>query len=410
MIKHILSWLANIVFLLVLLTPSISMSAQERRIALVIGNGTYKSSPLRNPLNDANDMAVVLKKLGFNVTLKTNADQRTMEDSIRTFGKELRSGGIGLFYYAGHGLQVDGWNYLIPIGADLESEADVKYESVDAGRVLAQMENAENSLNIIILDACRDNPFARSFRSSQKGLAKMDAPAGSILAYSTAPGSIAADGVGRNGLYTSYLLLNMMTPGLKLEDMFKKVRIGVSKESGKKQIPWESSSLMGNFYFSTKKRGVSVVAAPAEKTPYNEADTGLATERKQLEQERMELERLKMEIERGKLDAERKQIEAEKQKLKIAKLKKPKLPNFVGFWHWAVASPFVADRTNRIFADGTCKLNRLTGSWRVSDTNKREIVFSWSDNWTHTMILSKDGKSMSGKDDWGTRVTGKQMN
>ena len=410
MIKRILSWLANIVFLLVFLTPSISMSAQERRIALVIGNGTYKSSPLRNPLNDANDMAVVLKKLGFNVTLKTNADQRTMEGSIRTFGKELRSGGIGLFYYAGHGLQVDGRNYLIPIGADLESEADVKYESVDAGRVLAQMENAENSLNIIILDACRDNPFTRSFRSGQKGLAKMDAPAGSILAYSTAPGSIAADGVGRNGLYTSYLLMNMMTPGLKLEDMFKIVRRGVSKESGKKQIPWESSSLMGDFYFSTKKRGVSVVAAPAAKTPYNEADTGLVTERKQLDQERMELERLKMEIEREKLDAERKQIEAEKQKLKIAKLKKPKLPTFVGFWHWEVASPFVADRTNRINADGTCKLNKLTGSWRVSDTDKRKIVFSWSDNWTHTMILSKDGKSMSGKDDWGTRVTGKKMN
>ena len=390
--------------------PSLSFSAQQSRIALVIGNSSYKSSPLQNPLNDANDMAVVLRKLGFSVQLKITADQRSMEDSIRTFGKELRSGSIGLFYYAGHGLQVYGRNYLIPIGADIETEADVKYEAVDAGRVLAQMEEAGNSLNVIILDACRNNPFARSFRSGQKGLAKMDAPVGSILAYSTSPGSVAADGSGRNGLYTSYILKHMKEPGLKIEDMFKKVRLGVSKESGKKQTPWESSSLMGDFYFATKKRGVSVVAAPAAKTPYNEADTGLATERKQLEQERMELERLKMALEREKLDAERNQIEAEKQKLKIAKLKKPKLPNFVGFWHWAVASPFVADRTNRIFADGTCELNKLTGSWRVSDTDKRKVVFSWSDNWTHTMILSKDGKSMSGKDDWGTRVTGKKMN
>ena len=190
------------IFVFIFMLPSLSFSAQQSRIALVIGNSSYKSSPLQNPLNDANDMAVVLRKLGFSVQLKINADQRSMEDSIRTFGKELRSGGIGLFYYAGHGLQVDGRNYLIPIGADVESEADVKYEAVDAGRVLAQMEDAENSMNIIILDACRNNPFARSFRSSQKGLAKMDAPVGSILAYSTAPGSVAADGSGRNGLYT----------------------------------------------------------------------------------------------------------------------------------------------------------------------------------------------------------------
>jgi len=185
--KSTLFRLVGIACFMLLLTPSDSESVQERRIALVIGNGAYKSSPLANPINDATDMATALKKLGFSVRLKINANQRSMENSIRAFGKELRSGGVGLFYYAGHGIQVHGRNYLIPIVADIESEADVKYESVDAGRVLSQMNEAENGLNIIILDACRDNPYARSFRSSEKGLAKMDAPTGSILAYATAP-------------------------------------------------------------------------------------------------------------------------------------------------------------------------------------------------------------------------------
>ena len=246
---------------LVLLTSSISISAQERRIALVIGNSAYKSSPLSNPVNDATDMAAALKKLGFSVKLGINADQKSMEDSIRAFGKELRSGDVGLFYFAGHGLQVHGRNYLIPVDANIESEADVKYESVDVGRVLSQMYEAENGLNIVILDACRDNPYARSFRTNEKGLAKMDAPTGSILAYATAPGSVAADGAGRNGLYTSMLLKHMMEPNLTIERVFKRVRIDVVKSSGKVQIPWESSSLMGDFYFNTK-RGIVVENQP----------------------------------------------------------------------------------------------------------------------------------------------------
>ncbi len=243
--------------LLIHLLSTFALSATERRVALVIGNGAYKSAPLRNPVNDAIDIADALEKLGFSVIQRINADQRTMEESIRDFGKKLRLGGTGLFYFAGHGIQIKGRNYLIPIGAAIESEADVKYESVDAGRVLAQMEEAENSLNIIIFDACRDNPFARSFRSSERGLAKMDAPTGTILAYATAPGSVASDGPGRNGLYTSSLLKHMMTPGVEIEKVFKKVRIDVVSRSGKNQVPWESSSLIGDFYF-VSKRGIVV--------------------------------------------------------------------------------------------------------------------------------------------------------
>lgn len=233
--------------------PFVGFSATPQKVALVIGNSNYMDAPLKNPVNDATDMAKALKKLGFSVTLKTDADQRTMKQSIRAFGKQLAKGGVGLFYFAGHGIQYSGRNYLIPVHAEVQSEADVEYEAVDAGRVLAQMERAGNNLNIIILDACRNNPFARSFRSADKGLAKMDAPTGSILAYSTAPGSVAADGTGRNGLYTSKLLKHMATPNVKIENVFKKVRIDVVKDSGKKQTPWESSSLMGDFYFHSDK-------------------------------------------------------------------------------------------------------------------------------------------------------------
>ncbi len=221
----------------------------QARTALVIGNSAYKSSPLKNPVNDASDMASALRDSGFDVTLKTNASLRSMEKAIQNFGKKLRGGGVGLFYFAGHGLQVGGRNYLIPVDAEIESESDVKYDGVDAGRVLGKMENAGNGLNIVILDACRNNPFARSFRSADKGLAKMDAPTGSFIAYATAPGSVAADGDGRNGLYTQYLLQYMREPNLSVERVFKKVRFAVVNDTAQKQTPWESSSLLGDFYF-----------------------------------------------------------------------------------------------------------------------------------------------------------------
>jgi len=237
----------------------------ESRIALVIGNGAYKEGILKNPVNDAADMAATLKDSGFYVSVLENGNQRQMEDAIRSFGDRLRDqGGVGLFYYAGHGIQYQGSNYLIPVGARISSESDVKYEAVDAGRVLGKMEDAGNGLNIVILDACRNNPFARSFRSAEQGLARMDAPTGSIIAYATSPGSVAADGTGRNGLYTGFLLKYLQQPGLTIEQMFKKVRQAVLRQTGSKQTPWESSSLTGNFYF-TKGEG-STPAPVAQST------------------------------------------------------------------------------------------------------------------------------------------------
>ena len=255
-----------IIALIVLLLPQQAFSKSERRIALVIGNGDYKHAPLKNPINDANDMAAALHKCDFKIMKIINADRRTMRRAIRKFGHEINKGAVGLFYYAGHGIQVDGENYLLPIGAKAYDEDEVKDECLMVSSVLRKMETAGNRLNIIILDACRDNPFGSSFRSETRGLAKMDAPSGSLLAYATAPGSTAADGPGRNGLYTSKLLKYMLRQGLPIERVFKLVRIDVVKESGNRQIPWESSSLMGDFVFLAK-RGLGVVPQKDELKP-----------------------------------------------------------------------------------------------------------------------------------------------
>jgi len=223
----------------------------EPRIALVIGNSAYAEGPLANPVNDARDMAVTLHQLGFEVLSGENRNHRQMEALIRDFGRKIRGGGVGMFYFAGHGAQVGGNNYLIPIGAQINGEAEVKYEAVDAGFVLAQMEEARNRLNIVVQDACRNNPFARSFRSPSRGLASVDAPVGTLIAYATAPGRTANDGGGRNGLYTKELLAAMKLPGLKLEDVFKRTRSEVRSQSNNQQIPWEASSIEGDFYFSS---------------------------------------------------------------------------------------------------------------------------------------------------------------
>ena len=223
------------------------------RYALVIGNGAYPISPLKNPANDSADIARLLQNLDFVVVHRQNVGLRDMEAAVRDFGRKLKAGGTGVFYYAGHGMQVEGRNYLIPVDARIETESDVRFETLDVGRVLGKMEDAGNDLNIVILDACRDNPFTRGFRSVvPSGLARMDAPRGTLIAYATAPGSVAADGISgeRNGVYTKHLLKSLATPGLPVEQAFKNVRIGVLRDTGSKQVPWESSSLTGNFYFA----------------------------------------------------------------------------------------------------------------------------------------------------------------
>lgn len=224
-------------------------ASADTREALVIGNGTYTTSPLRNPVNDARDMAEALERYGFQVTLGTDLGRREMRNLVRTFAGRIRGGGVSLFYYAGHGVQVDGRNFLIPVDAEIQQEFEIPDEALEAGSVLRAMEEAGNLLNVIVLDACRDNPFARGSRSATRGLARMSAPTGSIIAYATAPGQVAADGNGRNGVYTKHLLTAMATQGAPLEQVFKRVRIDVQNETGGRQVPWEESSLTGDFYF-----------------------------------------------------------------------------------------------------------------------------------------------------------------
>ena len=239
-----------------------------KRIALVMGNSTYATAPaLKNPANDARDMAAALKALGFEVSSGVNLSQREMKRLIREFGQRLKGGGHGLFYFAGHGVQARGHNYMIPVDADIQSEADVEDSGVDVNLVLSYMDDAQNHLNIVILDACRNNPFARSFRSASDGLAQVDAPTGTLIAYATAPGRVAADGAGDNGLYTSELLKAMRIPGLTATEMFMQVRREVMTRTGNKQVPWEASSLTGSFYFTP--RGANSPAVAEVSRPVN---------------------------------------------------------------------------------------------------------------------------------------------
>ncbi len=227
---------------------------RQRRTALVIGNAGYKEvGRLKNPINDASDIANSLQQLGFEVTLLQDVKLQQMEEAIEKLNRQLRQGGIGLFYFSGHGVQVDGENYLVPIDARMNREQDVRYEALPMGKLLGVIEDAGNDANIIILDACRNNPFSRSWRAINRGLAApTQTVKGVLIAYATAPGTTALDGEGRNSPYSSALLKYIKTPALDVEQMFKQVRADVVQTTKGEQIPWESSSLIGSFAFNFK--------------------------------------------------------------------------------------------------------------------------------------------------------------
>ncbi len=228
-------------------------TAAEKRLALVIGNSNYiHSSPLRNPENDAEDFAEKLKSLGFEVHLFLNCPNAELGMKIDAFGLELQNYDVGLFYYAGHGAQARGINYLFPVDAHPQMENQVEYQCVRLDRVLDNMEGSGCGTNIVILDACRDNPFERSWTRSAKGrgLAVVETKyRGMWVAYSTAPGATAMDGLGRNSPYTQALLDHIGAPGVPIESVFKRVRSEVIGRTENKQVPWESTMLTGEFYF-----------------------------------------------------------------------------------------------------------------------------------------------------------------
>lgn len=228
----------------------------EKRYALVIGNSTYNKEigVLKNPLNDATDVATELRKSNFEVQLVTNATYVQMREAMRKFHEKLTAGPVdktvGLFYYAGHGVAYQDENYLVPIDADVKYEDDITRMCFPVQRmVLANMERSNSRMNIVILDACRNNPFPATSRSVSSGLAEMKRARGSFIAYATSPGSVASDGSGRNGLYTQELLKALRRPGLTIEQVFKEVRMNVLRLSGDKQYTWDSSNIIGEFYF-----------------------------------------------------------------------------------------------------------------------------------------------------------------
>jgi uncharacterized caspase-like protein len=201
-----------------------------------------------------------------------------METAIREFGQTLsRVKGDAIFYYAGHGIEREGHNFLIPIGADVMEPEDLRYKAVDVNQVLDQMQSARNGVNVVILDACRNNPY-RSFRAlGTRGLATMTGPTGSIIAFATAPGRVAEDGTTRNGVFTKHLLHAMRQPGLGVEQVFQEVRRGVAKETGDQQVPWSNSSVIGQFYFTPPSKQTATTRPepwipeaepPAEQTPF----------------------------------------------------------------------------------------------------------------------------------------------
>jgi carboxyl-terminal processing protease len=240
----------------------------ERKTALVIGNAAYKVGALKNPVNDAQAIAAQLRVLGFDVMLRENLGLREMIESFRQFSIAGRAADVRLVFYAGHGVQVKGRNYLLPVDTEIRGEDEMPAKSADLNELLERMGTIKQGINIFILDACRNNPFSGAeilgpdgrrlkFRGAAlAGLAPVEAPLGSMVAFSTAPGGVALDNPSdTNSLYTKHLLAQMQAPGLPIELVFKQVRLSVARETGRAQVPWESSSLTGDFCFKQSADG-----------------------------------------------------------------------------------------------------------------------------------------------------------
>lgn len=245
-----------------------AMQSAGPKAALVIGNGAYKLGALANPVNDARAVAERLKALGFAVSLRENTALRTLVEALRDFSVQAARHEVRLVFYAGHGIQLRGRNFLVPVDAQIEGEDEIPAKSADVGELVDRLAAIKHGMNIVILDACRANPFAGGtfvdpqgrrvrFRgSTPAGLARLEAPAGTLIAYSTSPGGVAFDGPGgKQSLYAKHLLAQLGAPGLPIEQVFKRVRVGVAEDSQRQQIPWESSSLMSDYCFRPDTQG-----------------------------------------------------------------------------------------------------------------------------------------------------------
>jgi hypothetical protein len=270
------------------------------RHALVIGNSSYGFAPLKNPANDARALGEELKRSGFEVTIGLDLTRQQMLEAIRAYGESLtRAKAVGMFYFAGHGLQLAWRNYLVPTDATISRIDDIQARCVDVNAVVEGIAKAANPMNVIILDACRENPFG-DVKLDQKGLSQLDAPPGTLLAYATAPGNLASDGDGANGLYTEQFLREMKVPEAKIEDVFKRVRLSVRRRSNGQQVPWESTSLEEDFWFIPPKEMQKLAAE--ERARVRAADEA---------EEKRRRERIEREY-RAELERRRKQEESDR--------------------------------------------------------------------------------------------------
>jgi uncharacterized caspase-like protein len=247
-----------------------AFASEEQRVALVIGNGSYRSAPLKNAANDAKTIADALKSTGFKTHLRVNASRDEIVEALRLFVRAEGKNVVRMLFYAGHGLQIKGRNYLVPVDSEGLTEETLASKAIDITEVMERLAAERTGINIVVLDACRDNPFianltkladarrgrTRSMSGPSAGLAEVRAASGTLVAFSTAPGSVAADGAGQaNSVYTRHLVGAMLRPGQSIERVFKQVRVNVALETQQAQIPWESSSLMGDFCFIPKADG-----------------------------------------------------------------------------------------------------------------------------------------------------------
>ena len=254
-ISQVARWIECLVFALALAFLIGSPAKADKRVALVVGNSSYRNiTRLDNPRNDASLMAETLRSIGFELVggrALIDLDKASLDKAVQDFGNQLTAAGVALFYYAGHGVQVRGSNYMVPVGANPAKEADVDFQMVDVALVLRQMEGSGTRLNLVILDACRNNPLAgRGLRSTDGGLAQMRAPEGTLISYATQPGNVAQDGDGGNSPYTKALAQTIRRAGLDVFQTFNEVGLAVKRSTGGQQQPWVSSSpIDGKFYF-----------------------------------------------------------------------------------------------------------------------------------------------------------------
>lgn len=345
--RRTFAWL--VVFVALFASAVLAPARAENRVALVVGNSGYAVSPLANPRFDAEIIARALKAVGFSVTKLIDADQRTLRKAVIDFGRKARAPDtVGLFYYAGHAVQIDNENYLVPVGADIGAQQEVAVEGVNLGEILRTMERPSGGANIIILDACRNNPFAGSGRALGGGLAPVHAPAGTLIAFATAPGEVASDGEGTNSPYSAALAEALQAPGVPIEEVFRRTRRQVLAATANRQTPWEHSSLTVEFFFRPK-------AAEPEASRRGTPLAG-AAERQLAEIEAWE--KIKgtrdPEVLRAHIAAYPGGLFAELAQLRLAQLKgRPQDPGTIAGWFGSIFAPPAGDaEAERLLEEG----------------------------------------------------------